>query len=103
MVLVTSTVLACFSIPTDIKQQTIFTVVTKPAQKIEIVLGRILGLIALMTSILAVSGAVSLIYVARGVDPEVAKNIRARNVAFGTMYFLDVAPQWSAGFQDTWW
>lgn len=92
MVLVTSTVLACFSIPTDIKQQTIFTVVTKPAQKIEIVLGRILGLIALMTSILAVSGAVSLIYVARGVDPEVEKNIRARNVAFGSMYFLDVSP-----------
>ena len=90
MVLITSGILACFSLPTDIKQQTIFTVVTKPVQKLEIVLGRIIGLIVLMTLVLAAAGAVSLVYVARGVDPEVAKTIRARNVAYGGMYFMDV-------------
>lgn len=92
MVLVTSGILACFSLPTDIKQQTIFTVVTKPVQKLEIVMGRILGLVFLMTLVLAVAGAVSLIYVVRGVDPEVAKTIRARNIAKGSLYFLDVSP-----------
>ena len=90
MVLVTTGILACFSLPTDIKQQTIFTVVTKPVQKLEILLGRILGLVFLMTFILAAAAGVSLIYVARGVDPEVAKTIRARNVAFGHLQFLDV-------------
>lgn len=93
MVLVTSAILACFSLPADIKQQTIFTVVTKPVQKLEIVLGRIIGLVGLMTVILAVAGAVSLIYVARGVDPEVARSIRARNVANGDLLFLDFTPQ----------
>lgn len=90
MVLVTTGILACFSLPTDIKQQTIFTVVTKPVQKLEIVLGRILGLVFLMSFILAAAAGVSLIYVARGVDPEVAKTIRARNVAFGRLRFQDI-------------
>jgi hypothetical protein len=93
MVLVTSAILACFSLPADIKQQTIFTVVTKPVQKLEIVLGRIFGLVALMTVILIISGAVSLIYVARGVDPEVKRSIRARNVANGDLLFLDFNAQ----------
>lgn len=92
MILVTSGILACFSIPTDIKHQTIFTVVTKPVQKLEIVLGRILGLVGLMTVILILAGAVSLIYVARGVDQEVKKSIRARTVAFGNLLFLDITP-----------
>lgn len=93
IVLVTSSILACFSLPTDIKSQTIFTVTTKPVQTIEIVFGRIIGIVLLMTFILVVSGAVTIIYVARGVDPEVAKQIRARNVAFGELLFHDVSPQ----------
>lgn len=90
MVLVTTGVLACFSLPTDIKQQTIFTVVTKPVQKLEIMLGRVLGLVFLMTLVLVVAASISLIYVARGVDPEVAKTIRARNVAFGSLRFREL-------------
>ncbi|MFT3882030.1 MAG: hypothetical protein QM703_20540 [Gemmatales bacterium] len=89
MVLVTTAILACFSLPTDIRQQTIFTVVTKPVQKLEIMLGRVLGLVVLMTVVLALAAAISLIYVARGVDPEVAKAIRARNVEFGRLRFRD--------------
>jgi ABC-type transport system involved in multi-copper enzyme maturation permease subunit len=90
MVLLMSSILACFSLPTDIKQQTIFTVVTKPVLKLEIILGRVLGLVFLMTMVLLVAGGVSVIYVARGVDPEVAQLAkRARQVRFGSLYFID--------------
>jgi hypothetical protein len=93
MVLVMSAILACFSLPTDIKQQTIYTVVTKPVQKLEIVLGRIVGIVLLMTVILAIAGAVSLVYVARGVDPEVIRQAsRARGVEFGPIRFFEVDP-----------
>jgi ABC-type transport system involved in multi-copper enzyme maturation permease subunit len=90
MVLLMSAILACFSLPTDIKQQTIFTVVTKPILKLEIILGRVLGLIILMTIVLLIAGGISIIYIARGIDPEVA-NIarRAREVQFGGLYFID--------------
>jgi len=91
MVLIMAGILACFSLPTDIKQQTIYTVVTKPVQKLEIVLGRIIGIVLLMTLILAVAGAVSLVYVARGVDPEVMRSAsRARGVEFGKLRFFEL-------------
>lgn len=91
MVLVMSGILACFSLPTDIKQQTIYTVVTKPVQKLEIVLGRIIGIVLLMTLVLAVAGGVSLVYVARGVDPEVRRHAsRARGVEFGKLRFFEL-------------
>lgn len=94
IVLVTSSILACFSLPTDIKQQTIFTVTTKPVQTVEIIFGRILGLVCLMSFVLLVSGAISIIYVARGVDPEVASQIRARNVQYcNALLFHDISPQ----------
>ncbi|HQR05775.1 MAG TPA: hypothetical protein PLN21_03080 [Gemmatales bacterium] len=100
MVLVTTGILACFSLPTDIKQQTIFTVVTKPVQKLEIMLGRILGLVFLMTLILFIAASISLIYVARGVDPEVAKTIRARNVANGALRFREIDEQGKTIFAE---
>jgi ABC-type transport system involved in multi-copper enzyme maturation permease subunit len=92
MVLVMSGILACFSLPTDIKQQTIFTVVTKPVQKLEIVVGRIFGIVLLMTLILAIAGAVSLVYIARGVDPEVKRQAsRARGIETGNIKFFQLA------------
>ena len=42
--------LAAFSIPTDIKNLTIHTIVTKPVERFEIVLGRFLGYLGLMTA-----------------------------------------------------
>lgn len=100
MVLITAGILACFSLPTDIKQQTIFTVVTKPVQKIEIMLGRIIGLVFLMTLVLVVAASISLIYVARGVDPEVAKTIRARNASFGVLRFRELDERGNAVLKD---
>src|SRR5262245_57658955 len=67
LILVTASTLACFSIPTDIKLQTIHTIVTKPVHKFELVLGRILGFSLLMTVVLLIVGHLSLLYVFRGI------------------------------------
>ena len=49
--------LSAFSLPTDFKKRTIYTVVTKPVRPGEIVLGRILGFTLIGTVMLAIMGA----------------------------------------------
>src|SRR5262245_1783268 len=46
--------LAAFSIPTDIKNLTIHTIVTKPVERFEIVLGRFFGYLGLITAALLI-------------------------------------------------
>ena len=55
-----------FSLPADIAQRTIYTVVTKPVRASEIVLGRIVGFTAIGTLILAGMLVVSYVFVVRG-------------------------------------
>jgi magnesium-transporting ATPase (P-type) len=43
LILLLSLVLAAFSLPADMKQKTLYTVVTKPVRPVDIVLGRIVG------------------------------------------------------------
>src|SRR5262249_5989827 len=79
-----SMILASFSLPADIRNQTIHTVVTKPVERFEIVLGRFVGFAGLMTAILLVMTAVSLVYVLRGVNPEAAaESLKARGPVYG--------------------
>jgi hypothetical protein len=59
LVLLMALFLSTFSIPNDIKNRTIYTVVTKPIRAGEIVLGRTLGFLAVGTAMLAVMGLVS--------------------------------------------
>lgn len=63
LVLVPATVVAAFGIPDDIKRQNIFTVVSKPVERFEIVLGRFVGYLALMTLVLLAMTGVSLVLV----------------------------------------
>jgi hypothetical protein len=58
-------VLSAFSLPTDIKNHTIYTIVTKPVRPGEIVLGRILGFAAIGTLLLALMGVISYVFVVR--------------------------------------
>jgi len=60
--------LSTFSIPNDIKNRTIYTVVTKPIRAGEIVLGRSLGFIAVGTMMLVAMGLVSYFFVRRGLS-----------------------------------
>ena len=59
---------AAFSLPQDIKNRTIYTVVTKPVRPSEIVLGRILGFSIVGTALLLAMGVSSYIFVVRGLD-----------------------------------
>src|SRR5947209_4716863 len=88
MLLLVASLIAAFSIPTDIKQQTIHTILTKPVERFEIILGRILGYTLLMSVVLFVMTGFSLIYVARGVSPEAAyESFKARVPLYGELAF----------------
>jgi hypothetical protein len=50
------------SLPTDIQQQTIYTVVSKPVRRLELIWGRLFGYMFLVSVLVAVFGAISLIY-----------------------------------------
>lgn len=66
--LVLGLLISVFSLPTDLKNKTIYTIVTKPVRASEIVLGRIIGFAAIGTVQLAVMGVVSYIFVVRALD-----------------------------------
>jgi ABC-type transport system involved in multi-copper enzyme maturation permease subunit len=66
LVLIMALVLSTFSLPNDIKNRTIYTVVTKPIRAGEIVLGRTLGFVAVGTVMLVAMGLVSYFFVRRG-------------------------------------
>jgi len=61
------TILTPLSIPTDIQQQTIYTVVSKPVRRLELVWGRMIGYMAIVTGLIVVFGLISLAYLWRTV------------------------------------
>jgi hypothetical protein len=68
LVLVTAWLMSATSLPADLKNKTMFTIVTKPVRASEIVLGRILGISAICTVMLAVMGVLSYVFVHRALD-----------------------------------
>ncbi|MFO0843551.1 MAG: hypothetical protein U0797_14300 [Gemmataceae bacterium] len=88
LLLFAAALLASFSIPADIKQQTIHTIVTKPVERFEIVLGRFLGFLSLMTLVLVVMTGLGLLYILREIHPEAsAESLKARVAHYGTLRF----------------
>jgi ABC-type transport system involved in multi-copper enzyme maturation permease subunit len=71
--LVLAALLGSFSIPRDVVKQTIHTIVTKPVERYEIVLGRFLGNGVLLTAGLFLLTGLSLLYVVRGITAEAAE------------------------------
>jgi len=68
LVLVSALLVSTFSLPNDMKNKTIYTVVTKPVRPSEIVLGRILGFTLVCTVPLVVMAAGSYLFVVRSLD-----------------------------------
>ncbi len=66
LVLLLALFLSSLSLPADMKSRTLHTVVTKPVRASEVVLGRILGFVAVGTVLLMVMGAISYVFVLRG-------------------------------------
>jgi len=68
LVLALALFISAFSLPEDIKNRTMYTIVTKPVRATEIVLGRMLGFMAMGTVILVPMGLLSYFFVVRGLD-----------------------------------
>jgi hypothetical protein len=66
LVLLLALFLSSQSLPADIKNHTIYTVVTKPVRASEVVLGRIVGFTVVTTFLLLVMGLISYVFVERG-------------------------------------
>lgn len=66
MILVLAIFLSTFSLPNDIKNKTIYTVLTKPVRSLEIVVGRVAGFSLIGTGLLLVMGIASWVFVVRG-------------------------------------
>ena len=66
-------ILTPLSLPYDIQQQTIYTVVSKPVRRLELVWGRILGFMFLVSVILGLFGGICLLYLDRTVGGAIAK------------------------------
>ncbi len=64
------TIMTPLSLPTDIQQQTIYTVVSKPVRRIELIWGRMIGYMAIVTLLVLVFGGISLYYLQRTVGGE---------------------------------
>lgn len=68
LILALALFISAFSIPADIKEKTIYTIVTKPVRATELILGRMLGFIAVGTLMLVPMGLLSYLFVTRGLD-----------------------------------
>lgn len=88
ILLMVSALLAAFGIPADIKSQSLFLIVTKPVERVEILLGRLLGYMSLLTLILIVLTGAGLLYILRGVSPEAAEeSLKARAPVYGILHY----------------
>jgi ABC-type transport system involved in multi-copper enzyme maturation permease subunit len=92
LVLLLSLFLSVLSLPGDIKNRTIYTLMTKPVRPAEIVLGRIVGFVLLGTGLLALMGAVSYVFVCRGMRHTHRVEV-ARLQADDTAHGAQLAPQ----------
>lgn len=81
--------LSSFSIPSDVKNQTIHTIVTKPLERFEIVLGRFIGYVALLTIALVVITAASVAMIlTSNIDPAAREeSMKARVPTYGILDF----------------
>jgi ABC-type transport system involved in multi-copper enzyme maturation permease subunit len=97
IMLLIASLLAAFAIPTDMRNQTIHTVVTKPVERFEIVLGRIAGYVGLVTVILVALSGISLVLLWASDPSEEAQfeSYKARVPVYGGLEFRKVHPQGS--------
>jgi len=65
LILLLAIFVSAFSLPNDLKKKTIYTIVTKPVRPSEIVLGRIIGFVAVCTVPLALMGVGGYFFIVR--------------------------------------
>ncbi len=85
LILVLALFISTFSLPADIKNKTIYTIVTKPVRATEIVLGRMLGFVAVGTMILIPMGLASYLFVTRGLRHTHQEVVELKDVGGGRL------------------
>jgi ABC-type transport system involved in multi-copper enzyme maturation permease subunit len=63
LVTITAIILACTNLPREIESRVIFTVVTKPTTRLEIVLGKVLGFVRISGLIVVIMGLFTFCYI----------------------------------------
>jgi hypothetical protein len=82
--------LSCWGIPEDIRLRSLHTVVTKPARRLEIVVGRMLGFSMVTVLVLFVMAVVGYVWIERQVPENVRDRLTCRVPVFGMLYFVDI-------------
>lgn len=80
---------ACWGLPADIKARSLHTVVTKPVRRSEIVIGRMLGYLGVVTVVLLVTAVLGYFWILMKVPPRAAGELIARVPEYGEIHFLD--------------
>jgi hypothetical protein len=99
------TILTPLSLPTDIQQQTIYTVVSKPVRRVELIWGRMIGYMAIVTVLVLVFGGISLVYLSRTVGgklqetEQLAVKAKKENRLAAAKQYLEEADQIRARMQ----
>jgi hypothetical protein len=84
LVALTTIILACTNLPREIENRVIYTVVTKPTTRLEIVLGKVVGFARVSLTILLIMGLFSYVYLsarAWTMRRAIAQRLEAREVA----------------------
>jgi hypothetical protein len=88
MCLPVALLLSCWGLPTDIKDRSLHTVVTKPVRRSEVVIGRVLGYCAVVTSFLVVMSVLGYVFILREVPQRAKSQLVSRVPVYGTVKFL---------------
>lgn len=80
--------LSCWALPEDIRIRSLHTVVTKPARRLEIVMGRMAGLGLVTLAGLLVMGAIGLFWLNRRIPENAQAALQCRVPEFGGLYFI---------------
>ena len=81
--------LSCWGLPEDIRLRSLHTVVTKPARRNEIVLGRMLGFGMIGTVLLLLMGSVGYIWLLRNLPDTAREKLTCRVPIYGDLRFVD--------------
>lgn len=84
-----SLLVACWGIPADVKERSIHTVVTKPARRSEIVIGRIFGYGSVLTVLLVVVAVTNYFWLMGQIPERLRDQLVARVPVYGGLTFLD--------------
>jgi hypothetical protein len=87
MCLPVALLLACWGLPTDIKDRSLHTVVTKPVRRSEVVIGRILGYCLITTMFVGLMSVVGYVFIIRSVPERSKEQLVSRVPLYGTLVF----------------